>query len=132
MSHVSAGRCLVVYVSAQWSVSHITPLPEAPGKKRLHVKPLVQLLTTHLIMYHKPRKGRIEESCFSYRFAFEVQPSGDISEYTATFTDGRTKEGGKGLIKVKTLSLKAEGTERVCVCVCVFENVNLLTVKVAL
>lgn len=53
----------------------------------------------------------MKESCpFSLRFAFEVQPSGDVSEYTATITDERTKEARKDLFRVKTLTLKAEGT----------------------
>lgn len=47
---------------------------------------------------------------FSLRFAFEVQPLGDVSEYTATITDERTKDARKGLFRVKTLTLKAEGT----------------------
>lgn len=53
----------------------------------------------------------MKESCaFSLRFAFEVQPLGDVSEYTATITDERTKDARKGLFRVKTLTLKAEGT----------------------
>lgn len=52
----------------------------------------------------------MKESCaFSFRFAFEVQPSGDVSEYTTTITDERTKESIKGLFRLKTLTVKAEG-----------------------
>lgn len=51
-----------------------------------------------------------KSSAFSLRFAFEVQPSGDVSEYTATIIDERIKEPGKGLFRVKALTLKAEGT----------------------
>lgn len=57
------------------------------------------------------KQTRMEESCaFSFRFAFEVEPSGDVSEYTATITDVGTKESRNGLFRVKTLTLKAEGT----------------------
>lgn len=66
----------------------------------------------------------MKESCaFSFRFAFELQPSGDVSEYTATITDERTKESRKGLFRVKTLTVKAEG---------IFLNQNFLKLRTSL
>uniref|UniRef100_A0A3B4XVK3 Apolipoprotein B n=1 Tax=Seriola lalandi dorsalis TaxID=1841481 RepID=A0A3B4XVK3_SERLL len=45
------------------------------------------------------------------RFAVEIQPTGEISEYTATITDETLREGKKGRHKVQSLklTLKAEG-----------------------
>uniref|UniRef100_A0A8D0D7V1 Apolipoprotein B n=1 Tax=Sander lucioperca TaxID=283035 RepID=A0A8D0D7V1_SANLU len=45
------------------------------------------------------------------RFAVEIQPTGEVSEYTATITDETLREGKKGRHKVDslTLTLKAEG-----------------------
>ncbi|KAJ3613847.1 hypothetical protein NHX12_020092 [Muraenolepis orangiensis] len=47
------------------------------------------------------------------RLAIEIQPTGDVSEYTATFTQETRHEGKDGRHKVETLklSLRAEGTE---------------------
>ncbi|XP_051252201.1 apolipoprotein B-100 [Dicentrarchus labrax] len=47
------------------------------------------------------------------RFAVEIQPTGEVSEYTATITDETLKEGKKGRHKVETLklTLKAEGDD---------------------
>ncbi|KAM9466083.1 apolipoprotein B-100 [Clarias gariepinus] len=46
------------------------------------------------------------------RFALELQPTGDVSEYSATFSYDVLKEGKEGRHKVDTLvaSLKADGT----------------------
>ena len=48
----------------------------------------------------------------SHRFAVEIQPTGEVSEYTATITGETLREGKKGHHKVDTLKLtvKAEGT----------------------
>lgn len=42
----------------------------------------------------------------------EIQPTGDISEYTASFTSETLREGKRGRNKVQSLklTLKAEGT----------------------
>lgn len=47
----------------------------------------------------------------SFRFAVEIQPTGTVSEYTATITDETVREGKRGRHKVETLklTLKAEG-----------------------
>ncbi|KAF6724379.1 Apolipoprotein B-100, partial [Oryzias melastigma] len=47
------------------------------------------------------------------RFAVEIQPTGKVSEYTATFTDETVREGKRGRHKVESLklTLKAEGTK---------------------
>ncbi|KAM9341244.1 apolipoprotein B-100 [Symphorus nematophorus] len=47
------------------------------------------------------------------RFALEIQPTGEVSEYTATITDETVREGKKGRHKVETLklTLKAEGDD---------------------
>ncbi|XP_063764989.1 apolipoprotein B-100 isoform X2 [Eleginops maclovinus] len=46
------------------------------------------------------------------RFAVEIQPTGEVSEYTATIIDETLREGKKGRHKVDSLklTLKAEGT----------------------
>ncbi|XP_078796799.1 apolipoprotein B-100 isoform X3 [Oryzias latipes] len=46
------------------------------------------------------------------RFAVEIQPTGKVSEYSATFTDETLREGKRGRHKVESLklTLKAEGT----------------------
>lgn len=46
------------------------------------------------------------------RFAVEIQPTGEVSEYTATITDETLREGKKGRHKIESLklTLKAEGT----------------------
>ncbi|CAL8271230.1 unnamed protein product [Merluccius merluccius] len=48
------------------------------------------------------------------RFAIEIQPTGEVSEYTATLTGETLHEGKDGRHKVDSLklSLKAEGSER--------------------
>lgn len=45
------------------------------------------------------------------RFAVEIQPTGKVSEYTATITDETLREGKKGRHKVESLKLtvRAEG-----------------------
>ncbi|XP_035465790.2 apolipoprotein B-100 isoform X2 [Scophthalmus maximus] len=47
------------------------------------------------------------------RFAIEIQPTGEISEYTATITSETLRDGKKGRHKVETLklTLKAEGDD---------------------
>uniref|UniRef100_A0A3P9M1Z9 Apolipoprotein Ba n=1 Tax=Oryzias latipes TaxID=8090 RepID=A0A3P9M1Z9_ORYLA len=47
------------------------------------------------------------------RFAVEIQPTGKVSEYSATFTDETLREGKRGRHKVESLklTLKAEGTK---------------------
>ncbi|KAG7265390.1 hypothetical protein CRUP_011096, partial [Coryphaenoides rupestris] len=47
------------------------------------------------------------------KFAIEIQPTGEVSEYTATLTGETLREGKEGRHKVDSLklSLKAEGTE---------------------
>lgn len=47
----------------------------------------------------------------SFRFAVEIQPTGTVSEYTATIADEMVREGKRGRHKVETLKLilKAEG-----------------------
>uniref|UniRef100_A0A3B3IC86 Apolipoprotein Ba n=1 Tax=Oryzias latipes TaxID=8090 RepID=A0A3B3IC86_ORYLA len=47
------------------------------------------------------------------RFAVEIQPTGKVSEYSATFTDETLREGKRGRHKVESLklTLKAEGEE---------------------
>ncbi|XP_070776697.1 apolipoprotein B-100 [Enoplosus armatus] len=47
------------------------------------------------------------------RFAVEIQPTGQVSEYTATISDETLREGKKGRHKVETLklTLKAEGDD---------------------
>lgn len=46
------------------------------------------------------------------RFGVEIQPTGTVSEYTATITDETLREGKKGRHKVESLklTLRAEGT----------------------
>lgn len=48
----------------------------------------------------------------SLRFAVEIQPTGMVSEYTATITDETLREGKRGRHRVETLklTLRAEGT----------------------
>ena len=50
--------------------------------------------------------------CYFFRFAVEIQPTGEVSEYTATIIDETLREGKKGRHKVDSLklTLKAEGT----------------------
>ncbi|XP_070836043.1 apolipoprotein B-100 isoform X2 [Chaetodon trifascialis] len=47
------------------------------------------------------------------KFAVEIQPTGEVSEYTATITDETLREGKKGRHKVQSLklTLKAEGDD---------------------
>ncbi|XP_040925269.1 apolipoprotein B-100 isoform X2 [Betta splendens] len=47
------------------------------------------------------------------RFAVEIQPTGAVSEYTATFTDETLREGKRGRHKTESLklTLKAEGDD---------------------
>uniref|UniRef100_A0A3Q1IGH9 Vitellogenin domain-containing protein n=1 Tax=Anabas testudineus TaxID=64144 RepID=A0A3Q1IGH9_ANATE len=47
------------------------------------------------------------------RFAVEIQPTGEVSEYTATITDETLREGKKGRHKIESLrlTLKAEGDD---------------------
>ncbi|XP_044022340.1 apolipoprotein B-100 isoform X2 [Siniperca chuatsi] len=47
------------------------------------------------------------------RFAVEIQPTGGVSEYTATITDEMLREGKKGRHKIQSLklTLKAEGDD---------------------
>ncbi|XP_022055118.2 apolipoprotein B-100 isoform X1 [Acanthochromis polyacanthus] len=49
------------------------------------------------------------------KFAMEIQPTGKVSEYTATITDETLREGKKGRHKVETLklTLRAEGEDSV-------------------
>uniref|UniRef100_A0A3B5BD93 Apolipoprotein B-100-like n=1 Tax=Stegastes partitus TaxID=144197 RepID=A0A3B5BD93_9TELE len=49
------------------------------------------------------------------KFAIEIQPTGKVSEYTATITDETLREGKKGRHKVETLklTLRAEGEDSV-------------------
>lgn len=58
-------------------------------------------------------RARLNVIClfFSLRFAIEIQPTGEISEYTATITSETLRDGKKGRHKVETLklTLKAEG-----------------------
>lgn len=54
-----------------------------------------------------------ENLCFLLlRFAIEIQPTGEVSEYTATITDETLREGKRGRNKVESLKLvlKTEGT----------------------
>lgn len=54
-----------------------------------------------------------ENLCFLLlRFAIEIQPTGKVSEYTATITDETLREGKRGRNKVESLKLvlKTEGT----------------------
>lgn len=56
--------------------------------------------------------NRFSKTCCFLRFAVEIQPTGEVSEYTATITDVTLREGKKGRHKVEflKLALKAEGT----------------------
>ncbi|KAK2825862.1 hypothetical protein Q5P01_020076 [Channa striata] len=47
------------------------------------------------------------------RFAVEIQPTGEVSEYTATITDETLREGKRGRHKIESLklTLKAEGDD---------------------
>lgn len=65
----------------------------------------------------------MKHECSFLRFAVEIQPTGKVSEYTATITDETLREGKKGRNKVESLklTLKAEGTVVRYVCLCSYE-----------
>ncbi|XP_034715214.1 apolipoprotein B-100 isoform X2 [Etheostoma cragini] len=68
------------------------------------------------------------------RFAVEIQPTGEVSEYTATITDETLRDGRKGRHKVHslTLTLKAEGhdSSETTVALRYNQNKNTLTAEV--
>uniref|UniRef100_A0A3B4VLD7 Apolipoprotein B n=1 Tax=Seriola dumerili TaxID=41447 RepID=A0A3B4VLD7_SERDU len=70
------------------------------------------------------------------RFAVEIQPTGEISEYTATITDETLREGKKGRHKVQSLklTLKAEGdnSTEATASLKYNHNKNILTAEVAI
>ncbi|XP_039641503.1 apolipoprotein B-100 isoform X5 [Perca fluviatilis] len=70
------------------------------------------------------------------RFAVEIQPTGEVSEYTATITDETLREGKKGRHKVDslTLTLKAEGydSSEATVALRYNRNKNTLTAEVVI
>nr|XP_046268549.1 apolipoprotein B-100 isoform X3 [Scatophagus argus] len=70
------------------------------------------------------------------RFAVELQPTGEVSEYTATITDETLREGKKGRHKVESLklTLKAEGDDstEATVSLKYNRNRNILTTEVVI
>lgn len=56
--------------------------------------------------------SRFSESFYFLRFALEIQPTGEVSEYVATITHGTARDSKKShhAIDSLTLTLKAEGT----------------------
>ncbi|XP_032355767.1 apolipoprotein B-100 [Etheostoma spectabile] len=70
------------------------------------------------------------------RFAVEIQPTGEVSEYTATITDETLREGKKGRHKVHSLklTLKAEGynSSETTVALRYNHNKNTLTAEVVI
>uniref|UniRef100_A0A8C2XEB4 Apolipoprotein B n=1 Tax=Cyclopterus lumpus TaxID=8103 RepID=A0A8C2XEB4_CYCLU len=70
------------------------------------------------------------------RFAFEIQPTGEVSEYTATITNGMLREGKKGRHKVDSLklTLRAEGDDssEVTASLKYNRNKNTLTTEVVI
>ncbi|XP_071327155.1 apolipoprotein B-100 isoform X2 [Trachinotus anak] len=69
-------------------------------------------------------------------FAVEIQPTGEISEYTATITDETLREGKKGHHKVHSLklTLKAEGDDstETTASLKYNQNKNILTAEVVI
>ncbi|XP_018553179.1 apolipoprotein B-100 [Lates calcarifer] len=67
---------------------------------------------------HYPNAKSMDEASYhpltgETRFAVEIHPTGEVSEYTATITDETLREGKKGRHKVESLklTLKAEGDD---------------------
>ncbi|TNN84970.1 Apolipoprotein B-100 [Liparis tanakae] len=73
---------------------------------------------------------------FTIRFAVEIQPTGDVSEYTATITNEMLREGKKGRHKVDSLklTLRAEGDDlsEVTASLKYNRNKNTLTTEVVI
>lgn len=70
------------------------------------------------------------------KFAVEIQPTGEISEYTATFTSETLREGKRGRNKVQSLkvTLKAEGDDSTGITASMkyHYNKNILTTEVVI
>lgn len=78
------------------------------------------ILTNQMVNRHYQR---VSSKQHFLRFALEIQPTGEVSEYTATLTHGMLREGKKGRHKMESLKLtmRAEGIVMfVCVLLCVF------------
>ncbi|CAN9502027.1 unnamed protein product [Ophioblennius macclurei] len=93
------------------------PSVAADKTESVECQPFVSGLNLCTIM-HYPNATSVDQAPYypltgDTKFAVEIQPTGKVSEYTATVTDETLREGKKGRHKVETLklTLKAEGDE---------------------
>ncbi|KAG7226132.1 hypothetical protein INR49_014226, partial [Caranx melampygus] len=83
------------------------------GTDSTDCQPLISGLKLCTIMRNSNSNSMDQTPSGETKFAVEIQPTGEISEYTATFTSETLREGKRGRNKVQSLklALKAEGDD---------------------